>query len=58
VTLPIYGELLDTHFDRADELGLMSADNVVFLIKRMHSIPFDACGFMSTQVQIPVEIVA
>jgi hypothetical protein len=58
VTLPIYGQLLDTHFDRADELGLMSADNVVFLIKRMHSIPFDACGFMSTQVQIPVEIVA
>jgi hypothetical protein len=58
VTLPIYGQLLDSHFDRADELGLLSADDVVFMVKRMHSIPFDACGFMSTQVQIPVEIVA
>jgi hypothetical protein len=58
VTLPIYGQLLDTHFDRADELGLLTADNTLFLVKRMHSIPFDACGFMSTQVQIPVEIVA
>lgn len=58
VTEPIYGQLLDPVFDRADELGLMTPDSKVFLIKRMHSIPFDACGFMSTQVQIPVEIVA
>lgn len=58
VTLPIYGQLLDPVFDRADEIGLLSPDGKVFLIKRMHSIPFDACGFMSTQVQIPVEVVA
>lgn len=58
VKLPIYTELLDSTFDRADEVALVSADKVVFMIKRMHSIPFDAVGFMSTQFQIPVEIVA
>lgn len=57
VTLPIYGELLDPVFDRANEVGLLSADNNVFMVKRMHSIPFDACGFMSTQMTIPVEVV-
>jgi hypothetical protein len=58
VTLPIYGELLDTDFDRANEVGLVTADNKAFLIKRMHSIPFDSCGFMHTQMTIPVEIVS
>jgi hypothetical protein len=58
VTLPIYGELIDTEFDRADEVGLMTPDNKTFLLKRMHSIPFDAVGFMHTQMTIPVEIMA
>jgi hypothetical protein len=58
VTIPIYGELIDTVFDRANEIGLVTADNKAFLIKRMHSIPFDACGFMHTQMTIPVEIVS
>lgn len=58
VTLPIYGQLLDTVFDRANEVGLLSPDNNLFMIKRMHSIPFDACGFMSTQMTIPVEVVS
>lgn len=57
VTLPNYEELLDTHFDRANEVGLLSADNTVFLIKRMKSIPFDSTGFLGTQFTIPVEIV-
>lgn len=57
VTQSIYGELLDTEFDRADEIGLLATDNVMFMIKRMHSIPFDATGMMHTQVQIPLEIV-
>lgn len=57
-TLPIYSERIDSTFDRADEVALVSADKVVFMVKRMHSIPFDAVGFMSTQFQIPVEIVA
>jgi hypothetical protein len=56
VSLPNYGELLDTHFDRANEVGLVSADNNVFMIKRMKSIPFDATGFLHTQFTIPVEI--
>lgn len=58
VTTPIYGELLDNVFDRADEVGLLSSDGTVFLIKRMHSVPFDATGFMHTQFEIPVELVA
>jgi len=58
VSLPSYGELLDTHFDRANEVGLLSADNVVFMIKRMKSIPFDATGFLHTQFTIPIEITA
>lgn len=57
VTQPIYGELLDTVFDRADEVGLLASDNTVFMVKRMHSIPFDATGMMHTQFQIPLEIV-
>jgi hypothetical protein len=53
----IYGELLDAEFDRANEVGLLSADNNVFMVKRMKSIPFDSTGFMHTQFKIPVEIV-
>lgn len=56
VTLPIYGELIDSTFDRADEVGLLGADNEVFMIKRMRSIPFDATGFLHTQFTIPVQI--
>jgi hypothetical protein len=56
VSLPNYEELLDTHFDRANEVGLLSSDNTVFMIKRMKSIPFDATGFLHTQFTIPVEI--
>jgi len=57
VTEPIYGQILDPVFDMADEVGLVATDNKVFMIKRMHKIPFDACGFMFTDFQIPVEIV-
>ncbi len=53
----IYDQLANPTFDRADEVGLMSGDNTLFMIKRMHSIPFDAVGFLSTQFQIPIEIV-
>lgn len=56
--VPIYAETLDATFDRPDEVALVSADGVPFLIKRMHRIPFDGVAFMSTQFQIPVEIVA
>lgn len=56
VTLPIYGELIDTVPDRANEVGLLTTDDKVFLVKRMHSIPFDATGFLHTQIQIPLEI--
>ena len=57
VTEPIYGQILDPVFDVVDEVGLVATDNKVFMIKRMHKIPFDACGFMFTDFQIPVEIV-
>lgn len=57
VGLVQYNELLDADFDRANEVGLLSPDNNVFMIKRMHSIPFDSTGFMHTQFKIPVEIV-
>lgn len=53
----IYDQLVNPTFDRVDEVGLMSGDNTLFMIKRMHSIPFDAVGFLSTQFQIPIEIV-
>lgn len=56
VTEPIYGQILDPVFDVADEVGLVATDNKVFMVKRMHKVPFDACGFMFTDFQIPVEI--
>jgi len=57
VTEPIYGQLAGSSFDYADEVGLVTPDNVLFMVKRMHKIPFDDVGFMTTQFQIPLEIV-
>lgn len=57
VTLPMYTELLDSVPSRANKVGLLAGDDAVFLIKRIRSIPFDATGFLSTQVSIPLEVV-
>lgn len=56
ITLPIYGEMIDAVADRADEIALLGADNLVFMVKRMRSIPFDSTGFLHTQVTIPITV--
>lgn len=58
VTEENYVPLQNPIVQRANEIALLAGDGTPFLVKRMHSIPFDSCAFMHQQLQVPVEVVS